>query len=346
MNGRGTSLNPFNRFKPISVYQDENSFSESGPNPKTEYFSDQSKSILTRNDSPDVGFDFSINPYRGCEQGCIYCYARPTHEYLELSSGLDFETKIFIKYHSAKLLEKELSSQYWKPQPVAMSGITDPYQPIERKLNISRQCLEVFLKFRNPVILITKNDLITRDLDLLKELVEYESAAVYISITTLNPSLSRQLEPRASTPILRLKTIEKLSKNNIPTGVLVAPIIPGLTETEIPEIVKQSAGAGAKTAKYILLRLPHQNKKLFENWLKIFFPDKKNKIINRITNTRGGKLYNSSFKSRMKGQGIFAEQIKAVFSMASKKAGLIENALKVSSKNFNNPQDLQLKLFK
>ncbi len=346
MSGRGAFLNPFNRFKPISINLDDESFSELSPNPKTEYFSDQSKSILSRNDSPDVGFDISINPYRGCEQGCIYCYARPTHEYLELSSGLDFETKIFIKYNAAKLLEKELTSKNWKPQSVAMSGVTDPYQPIERKLGITRQCLKVFLKYRNPVILITKSELITRDLDLLKELAQYESAAVFISITTLNPNLSRQLEPRASNPTLRLKSIEKLSKNNIPTGVLVAPIIPGLTETEIPDIVSKSAQAGARSAKYILLRLPHQNKQLFENWLDHFIPDKKNKVINRITQIRGGKLYDSSFNSRMKGQGIFAEQLKAIFSMACKKSGLLENNLQVSSKNFNNPQNLQLKLFK
>src|SRR6184192_3390860 len=260
--GRGASWSPANRFEKLHI--DQNDFdavdvdpgTEERPRRATQYFRDATKSVITRNNSPDVGFETSLNPYRGCEHGCIYCYARPTHEYLGFSAGLDFESKIMVKTNAPELLRMELESSRWEPQTLVMSSVTDPYQPVEKKLRITRGCLEVLAKFRNPVAIITKNRLVTRDIDFLRELARYNAAAVNISVTSLDPKLQRVLEPRPPPPSARIETIQQLRSAGIPTGVMVAPIIPGLTDHEVPKILKACAKAGAQFAGYTIIRLP------------------------------------------------------------------------------------------
>jgi DNA repair photolyase len=313
--------------------------------PGTQLLKDHTRTLITYNDSPDVGFDASINPYRGCEHGCIYCYARPTHEYLGYSAGLDFETKILVKGDAAQLLRQELMSGRWKPQVVAISGVTDPYQPVERKLELTRHCLEVFCEFRNPVAIVTKNYLVTRDLDYLSELAKYQAVAVFISVTTLDGELSRILEPRTSHPRRRLEAIEKLSPAGVPSGVMVAPVIPGLTDHEVPSVVAACADAGAQFAGYIPLRLPLTVAPLFQQWLTEHFPERKNKILNRIRSLRNGRLNDSRFVSRMRGHGCFARQIADLFAVACRKAGIIQKGPALSTAAFRRPSGSQLPLF-
>ncbi len=255
---------------------------EAASRPATQYFRDGTKSVITRNNSPDVGFETSLNPYRGCEHGCIYCYARPTHEYLGFSAGLDFESKIMVKTNAPELLRAELESRRWQPQTLVLSGVTDPYQPVERKLRITRGCLEVLARFRNPVAIITKNHLVTRDIDLLRELAASNAVAVNISVTSLDPNLQRVLEPRTTSPQGRLDAIRQLRAANIPVGVMVAPIIPGLTDHEVPKILDACAKAGAQFAGYTIVRLPWAVAPLFEHWLGEHFPDRKEKVLGRI----------------------------------------------------------------
>ncbi len=343
--GRGTSQSPPNRFKPIGVIPEEDTLAP-GPSPETQFFTDTSKTILAENDSPDIGFNFSLNPYRGCEHGCIYCYARPTHEYFELSAGLDFETKILVKENAAKLLEQKLSSRRWRPQVIVLSGVTDPYQPGEKALEITRRCLEVLLKFRNPVAIITKNNLVTRDIDLLGELARFQCAAVYLSITTLDNSLSRFMEPRASLPAKRLEAVRKLNKAKVPVGVMAAPVIPALTDHELPSILSKAAEHGARFAGFTVVRLPYGVKDLFAEWLETHYPNKKKKVLNRIRAVRGGKLNDPKFSSRMKGEGVFAEQIASLFSVARRKAGIPQQSPNLSTDHFTNWTDKQLPLFK
>ncbi len=262
--GRGSAENPVNRFERIEYIPDEEEIAK-GISPKTEYFRDTSRTIIAFNDSPDVGFDAGINPYRGCEHGCIYCYARPSHEYFGLSLGLDFETKIFLKQNAPELLRRELAFPKWKPQSIALSGNTDPYQPAERHFQLTRQCLKVLAEFMNPVGIVTKNYLVTRDIDILKDLAKYDAAVVAVSVTTLDPNLARVMEPRTSQPEYRLKAIRKLSDNGIPVIVMVAPVIPGLTDHEMPKIIQKAVDAGAQQAGYIMLRLPYGVKDLFQN---------------------------------------------------------------------------------
>ena len=273
--GRGTPENPPNRFEKLVYVRDPESIDPEEPSPKTQFLRDVSKSLISYNDSPDVGFEASINPYRGCEHGCIYCYARPYHEYLGFSSGLDFETKILVKENAPKLLRDELASKRFQPKVLAISGVTDPYQPIERKLQLTRQCLDVLAEFRNPVIVITKNQLVARDVDLLKELASFDAAAVCVSVTTLDAELARVMEPRTSTPANRLEAIQTLAQAGVPVRVLIAPIIPGLTDHETPSIIKAAAKAGASHAGYVVVRLPHSVGELFEGWLEEHFPDRK-----------------------------------------------------------------------
>ena len=337
LRGRGASENPPNRFETISLDPDPEWDDSEGPGRATIFLKDTSRSIVAYNESPDVGFDASVNPYRGCEHGCIYCYARPTHEYLGFSAGLDFETKILVKEDAPELLRREFSSPSWKPQVVALSGVTDSYQPVERRLELTRRCLEVFLEFRNPVVIITKNHLVTRDADLLSELARFDAAAVFLSVTTLDDSLRRNLEPRASHPNRRLAAIEALARTGVPTGVLVAPVIPGLTDHELPSIIEASAKAGARFAGYVPLRLPHAVGQLFEQWLQRHAPEKKKKVLNRIRALRGGELNDPRFGSRMKGEGIFAEQIAAMFSLACKKAGMLGRSPRLSTASFRRP---------
>ena len=258
-----------------------------------------------------MGFDTSINPYRGCEHGCIYCYARPTHEFLGLSAGLDFESKILVKEQAPALLRQALASPKWKPRVIAMSGVTDCYQPVERRLKLTRGCLEVLAECRQPVGIITKNFLVTRDIDLLQELARHHAVSVTISVTTLEADLARTMEPRTSMPKQRLAAITALARAGVPVGVNVAPIIPGLTDHEILRIVKAAGDAGAQFAGYTVVRLPYAVKDLFEQWLDHHAPGKKDKVLNRIRAMRDGKLNNADFGSRMSGEGIFADQIEA-----------------------------------
>lgn len=343
--GRGTAENPGVRFEKSEYipYADELYNSEK---PTTIYYKDNSRSIITYNQSPDVGFTASINPYRGCEHGCVYCYARPTHEYLGLSSGLDFETRIFIKENAPDLLRKELSSGSWNPKPLAISGITDCYQPVEKKLELTRRCLEVLSEFRNPVGIVTKNQLVTRDIDILGEMAEYNASMVAISLTTLDPELARLMEPRTAQPEPRLKTINRLASEGIPTMVLIAPVIPGLNDHEIPEIIERACESGASMAGYVMLRLPHAVKDLFSNWLERHYPDRKNKVLNRIRSVRDGKLNNTEFHNRMVGKGIFAQQVKEIFDMALKRSGIENNRPELSTGHFRRHSGNQMELFR
>src|SRR5437773_337352 len=343
--GRGASWSPANRFERLHVdltdidVVDDDPDADERPRRATQYFRDATKSIITRNTSPDVGFETSLNPYRGCEHGCIYCYARPTHEYLGFSAGLDFESKIMVKTNAPDLLRSELESPAWQPQVIVMSGVTDPYQPVEKKLRITRGCLEVLSKFRNPVAIITKNRLVTRDVDLLQELAKFNAAAVNISVTSLDPNLQRVLEPRTSPPGARIETIQQLRSAGIPTGVMVAPIIPGLTDHEIPKILKACAKAGAQFAGYTIIRLPWAVAPLFEHWLEEHFPDRKEKILGRIRDLRGnGRLNNSQWRTRMTGEGIFAEQIGSLFKTGCRRAGIGERP-KLSTAAFRRTKE-------
>ncbi|HEX7180495.1 MAG TPA: PA0069 family radical SAM protein [Thermoanaerobaculia bacterium] len=341
MKGRGAETNPMNRFERIAV-----ELEAPGPDRiETELLRDGTRSIISYNDSPDIGFDASINPYRGCEHGCIYCYARPTHEYLGFSAGLDFESRILVKEDAPELLRKELSSRKWKPQPLILSGVTDPYQPVERKLEITRRCLAVLAEFRNPVSVITKNELVTRDVDHLRALAEHGAAAVSLSITTLDPEVARRMEPRASHPRDRLKAVETLAAAGIPVGVMVAPIVPAITDHEIPRILEAAASAGAQWAGYVVMRLPGAVAGLFESWLEEHFPDRKEKVLSRVRELRGGRINDPRFGSRMRGEGIFAEQIKATFQTFRRRYGLDGPGRDLSAAAFRRPGE-QLALFR
>ncbi len=343
---RGAPENPANRFEKIHLEPDaEWNPAEEGL-PRTQFLVDHSKTAIAYNDSPDIGFNASLNPYRGCEHGCIYCYARPTHEYLGFSSGLDFETKIMVKLNAPELLRAELLSPRWKPQVIVMSGVTDCYQPVEAKFKLTRRCLETLLEFRNPVGIITKNFLVTRDLDVLSELAKHHCVNVCLSVTTLDDDLRRVMEPRTSPPPARLNAIRKLATANIPVSVNVAPVIPGLTDHEMPSILKAAREAGAQSAGFTVVRLPYANAPLFEKWLETHFPDRKEKVLNRIKSMRGGKLYHSQWGSRMRGEGIFAEQIEAMFEVACRKAGFEHKRnYELSTAAFRRPDGPQLSLF-
>lgn len=346
MKGRGASINPENRFEKLKIETDPLWLEyEDCRKIKTEYFIDNSQEILAKNDSPDVSFNYSINPYRGCEHGCIYCYARPTHEYFGLSAGLDFETKIMVKRDAAQLLEKKFRSRTWEPQVVALSGNTDCYQPIERELKLTRQCLEVFLRFRNPVTIITKNTLILRDLDLLQELVKFNCVRATLSITTLNHTLARKMEPRASSPAKRLEALERLAAAGIPTTVNVAPLIPGLTDHEIAPILKEAACRGATNTAYILLRLPHSVKELFLNWLNEHFPDRANKVVHAVQETRAGRLNDPCFTTRLSGEGVRAEACARLFEVTCQKYELNQKKVVLSTEHFRRSIVRQGELF-
>jgi len=351
IHGRGASWSPANRFEKLHLdvtdvdVVDPVAAAEERPRRATQFFRDATKTIIARNESPDVGFETSVNPYRGCEHGCIYCFARPSHEYLGFSAGLDFESRIMVKMDAPQLLEAELASPKWKPQVIMMSGVTDPYQPVERKLQLTRRCLEALARFRNPVAMITKNRLITRDIDLLSELAAHQAAAVNISVTSLDEKLQRVLEPRTSSPRARLDAVAQLRAAGIPVGVMVAPVIPGLTDHELPAIVDACAKAGAQFAGYTIVRLPWAIAPLFEHWLDEHFPEKKEKVLQRIRSIRGGgeRLNDPRWGSRLVGEGIFAEQIRSMFAVASRRAGFGDRP-KLSTAAFRQPNE-QLKLF-
>jgi DNA repair photolyase len=311
----------------------------------TLYLRDPSRSAISTNDSPDIGFDASLNPYRGCEHACAYCYARPTHEYLGFSAGLDFETRILVKEDLPRLLRKELAGRRWRPQVIALSGVTDAYQPIERKLELTRRCLEVLLEVRNPVTVITKNALVARDADLLSELARLDAASANLSITTLDPKLARALEPRASQPQQRLRAIEELARAGVPVGVMVAPVIPGLNDHEIPSILAAARDAGARFAGMIVLRLPHGLKDLFGDWLARHRPDRRERVLSRIRDVRGGRLNDTRFGARMRGQGLYARQIQDLFELQRRRVGLDAPPNALSTAHFRRPDDAQLDLF-
>ncbi|MBO0695785.1 MAG: PA0069 family radical SAM protein [Verrucomicrobia bacterium] len=349
MRGRGASWSPANRFEKLHVdlndydVVDTDPAAEQRPRCETQYFRDGTKSIITSNNSPDVGFETSLNPYRGCEHGCIYCYARPTHEYLGFSAGLDFESKIMVKMNAPELLRTELESPRWVPQTLVMSGVTDPYQPVEKKLCISRGCLEVLAKYRNAVAIITKNRLVTRDIDILSDLAAINAVAVNISVTSLDSNLQRVLEPRTSTPQARLDAIQQLRRAGIPAGVMVAPIIPGLTDHEVPSILDACAKAGAQFAAYTIVRLPWAVAPLFEHWLEEHFPDRKEKVLGRIRHLRGNRLNNSKWHTRMTGEGVFAEQIASMFAVSCRRNRMSARP-KLSCASFQR-STTQLRLF-
>ena len=351
--GRGAAHNPPNRFEPLHVEPDSDGGwpdgswpdGEAPAPPQTVYLRDTSRSIIASNNSPDVPFRQSINPYRGCSHGCIYCYARIGHEFLGFSAGLDFETKIIVKADAPELLRRELAAPRYKPDMLAISGVTDCYQPIERKLELTRQCLQVCAAFRNPVGIVTKNHMVTRDLDLLRELAGHRAAMVMLSITTLDADLGRIMEPRTSSPKRRLAAVELLAKAGVPVGVMIAPVIPGLTDHEIPAILSAAAAAGATFAGFTPVRLPLGVAGLFEDWLARHFPDRKEKVLNRIRSMREGKLNNPQFGSRMAGSGVLAEQLRSLFNVAARRAGLDGPSPTLSIDAFRRPGERQLSLF-
>ena len=327
MKGRGASSNPTHRFNPLEIERDPEfyggSFAEEADvQPRTRFWEDTSQSILSSNDSPDIPYSRGLNAYRGCEHGCSYCYARPTHEYLGYSAGLDFETQILIKPQAASLLRAELRKKSWQPQVVAISGVTDAYQPAERKLQLTRQCLEVMLEFRNPVQLITKNYLITRDLDILSEMAALGLVRINFSVTTLDPELCAVMEPRASVPARRLAAIRKLSDAGVPVNAMVAPVILGLTDHELPDIVREAALHGARNASYMPLRLPGATAGVFTEWLETHFPLRKEKILGRLREMRGGKLNNTEFGQRFRPEGKSLDHLESLFQIAVRRAGV------------------------
>jgi DNA repair photolyase len=330
---------------PWTLERDDTWLEPGEPPPPTRFYRDLSSSILSTNDSPDVGFAFSINPYRGCEHGCIYCYARPTHEYLGLSAGLDFETRILIKEEAPALLRQALAAPAWQPQVIGLSGVTDCYQPVERRLRLTRQCLEVLAEFRNPVSIVTKNDLVTRDLDLLTTLASHQAVSVSISIPTLTPELRRVLEPRTSPPLARLAAVRRLSDAGVPVGILVAPVIPALTDSEMPGVLKAAASAGAQFAGYQVLRLPGAVAPLFERWLDQHAPERKEQVLNRIRSMRGGRLNDPRFGLRMRGEGVFADQIRRLFEVTCRQVGLSRGFPALSTAGFRRRTPGQLELW-
>jgi len=346
--GRGARVNPTGRFEKARVEPDLDALADSTSRRdalRTRLIPDPARTAITFNKSPDIPFDASLNPYRGCEHGCAYCYARPTHEYLGYSAGLDFETKILVKEKAPELLRRELAAPRWKPQVVALSGVTDAYQPIERRLELTRRCVQVFSEFRNPITIITKNALVARDIDLFRELADYQAISVSLSITTLDAELQRALEPRASAPHERLRAVERLAAAGIPTGVMVAPIIPGLTDAETPAILQAAASAGATRAGHIVLRLPHGVRDLFDDWLLNHRPLRREKVLSRLESLRGGRLNDPRFGTRMRGEGCFAEQIAGLFQLIARKHGLDRPHPPLSTEAFRRPGGMQLDFF-
>lgn len=344
--GRGASDNPRSRFdKDFFEPSEEEIEFRGSEGVRTQLIEDTTQSIFSRNQSPDIPFTFSINPYRGCEHGCAYCYARPTHEYLGYSAGLDFETRIVIKRNAPQLLRESLSANSWKPQVVVMSGVTDPYQPIEKNLRITRGCLEVFQEFRNPVGLITKNAGILRDLDILGQLAEWNGVHVSISLTTLDPELARKMEPRTASPRQRLDVIRSLTEARIPVSVMQGPVIPGLTDIEMPKIIEAAAEAGARGFNYVLLRLPGAVEPIFLDWLERMLPTKRKRIEDRLRSLREGKLNNSRPGERMRGTGPWAENLRALEQVGLRRAGMIKQSYHLNTRAFLRPGGTQMDLF-
>lgn len=343
--GRGISENPRNRFMKEWVEPAYEDGLEPARSVRTQWIEDFSQSIISSNDSPDIGFNRSINPYRGCEHGCAYCFARPTHEYLGYSAGLDFESRILYKPHAAELLISELSRPRYVPEPLALSGVTDPFQPVERRLRITRAVLEVLAETRHPVMVITKNAGVLEELDSLRALSRYGAAGVHLSLTSLDPKLVRRLEPRTSLPAERLQALSVLREVGVPAGALLAPIIPGLNDTELGALVKAAVEAGAQWIRWAPVRLPHGVKDILEHWLEEHEPGKRERVLDRIRSMRGGKLNDSRFGHRFRGQGIWAEQLNGLVAAAKRKAGFEDRPVSLSVEAFRKPEGRQMTLF-
>lgn len=324
----GSRIDPPNRFERVNTESDDAhlewdaEYLKEREDRRIEYLADDSKSIVSENKSPDVPFRYSLNPYRGCVHSCSYCYARPGHEYLGFNAGLDFETKIVVKHDAPELFRDFLARDAWRPEPITFSGVTDCYQPAERQFRLTRRCLAVALECRQPVSIITKNALVIRDLDILKDLAVHNLVHVFLSVTTLDAQLARDMEPRTSIPSARLRAITVLSDAGVPAGVMVAPIIPGLNDSEVPNILAAAKNAGAVTAGYVLLRLPHTVEPVFAEWLERTQPLKAERVLGRVRETRGGKLNSSTWGERMVGSGEIADQINKVFRVFKQKHGL------------------------
>jgi len=342
--GRGSQLDPPNRFggtRPVAdleqVEHDEEYLREL-ERPQTEFLIDTSRSIVSENTSPDVGFRYSLNPYRGCEHGCAYCYARPYHEYLGLNAGLDFETKIFVKERAPELFRDWLGQDAWAPEPIAFSGVTDCYQMAEQRFGLTRGCLEVARESRQPITIVTKNALVTRDLDILKEMATRRIIHVAISVTTLDETLARRMEPRTSPPSARLRAIRQLSQAGVPLRVMVAPVIPGLNDHEIPAILQAAREAGARFASYVLLRLPLAVRPVFLEWLRRVEPSRSERVESLIRTTRKGNLNSSEFGVRMRGSGLLAEQIHRLFTVSRRRHGFSTGRPELITTQFRPPK--------
>jgi DNA repair photolyase len=347
--GRGAESNRSGRFEPTSRELADDGWETIGLLPpfKTEVQVEQARRIITRNESPDISFDRSINPYRGCEHGCAYCFARPTHAYVGLSPGLDFETKLFAKPNAAKLLERELAKPGYQPKTIAIGTNTDPYQPIERRYRIMREVLEVLERANHPVGIVTKSALIVRDIDILSRMAERGLAKVALSVTTLDRKLARAMEPRAATPERRLDALRLLSQAGIPTTVMVAPVIPALNEAEIERVLAAGAAAGASEAGYVLLRLPLEVRDIFKEFLEREYPDRAKHVMSVIRSMRGGKDYDAEWGKRMRGEGPYAWQIGRRFELATKRLGLNRDKVRLRTDLFvpPGPASDQLDLF-
>ena len=340
MKGRGAKTNTPIRFftETRAAFDDGWTGDDAVPPPlRTIVTEEQARSIISYNQSPDLPFERSINPYRGCEHGCIYCYARPTHAYLDLSPGLDFESRLFAKPNAAALLRNELAKSGYVCRQIALGTNTDPYQPIERSFGITRQIIEVLWESRHPLSIVTKSSLVERDLDLLAPMARENLVEAYVSITTLDRALTRRMEPRATAPQRRLETVKRLSAAGIPAGVLFAPVIPALNDAEMESILEAASNAGARYAGYVLLRLPHEVKQLFEEWLQVHEPLKAARIMNRVRDMRGGQENDPHFGTRMRGTGIFAQVIRNRFDLACKRHGLTRSARALDTSKFKPP---------
>jgi DNA repair photolyase len=350
----GSNINPHNRFNHVHQESDWEQLEEEeqatllgAPRQSIEYIYDSSKSLISENQSPDIPFRFSLNPYRGCIHGCAYCYARPTHEYLGFSAGLVFETKIVVKEQAPELFREFLRRPNWQPEPIVFSGVTDCYQPAEKQFQLTRACIEIALQCKQPIGIITKNALILRDLDLLSEMAKLRLVHVAVSITTLDKALARDMEPRTSTPIARLRAIEQLSAAGVPVRLMVAPIIVGLNDSEIPTILHSGKEAGAVAAGYQLLRLPLSVLPVFEEWLHRVLPGKAENVLSKIRSTRDGKMNDAEFGRRMSGQGVFADQVRGLFKLFTTKYGFADDLPQRDCSAFEPPlpQSGQLRLF-
>ncbi len=337
--GRGAATNASGRFEILAREDFDDGWArDEAPEPlATEVTWEKPKAIITRNDSPDIPFDRSINPYRGCEHGCFYCFARPTHAYMGLSPGLDFESRLFAKRGAAELLEREIATPKYKPDVIAFGTNTDPYQPIERKFRITRSLLEVLQRARHPVSIVTKSNLVLRDLDILSDMARGGLVKVFLSVTTLDRELARKMEPRAPTPERRLEAIEKLNEAGVPAGVMVAPIIPAINDSEIETILTRAFAAGAREGGYVVLRLPLELRDMFREWLQVNFPDRLSRAVSLMQSMRNGKDYEAQWGRRMAGSGPYAWMIGRRFEMAAQRLGLSETKRRLRTDLFRKP---------